>query len=84
VCPSELATDTEGEFTMGLLSHPGSPISIYTRDHCLLLVSQTRHPACLLAPSLTLAQQLLGLVGVEVLSFNQHHQEAIGSWEVAD
>lgn len=31
-----------------------------------------------------LAQKILGLVGVEVLGFNQHHQETIGSWEVAD
>lgn len=42
------------------------------------------HPTCLLAAKLTLAQKILGLVGVEVLGFNQHHQETIGSWEVAD
>lgn len=47
-------------------------------------IPELGHPACLLAASLTLAQKLLGLVGVEVLGFNQHHQEAIGSREVAD
>lgn len=34
--------------------------------------------------SLTLPQELLGLVRVEVLGLNQHHQEAVGSREVAD
>lgn len=34
--------------------------------------------------SLTLPQERLGLVGVEVLGLNEHDQEAVGSWEVAD
>lgn len=34
--------------------------------------------------SLTLPQELLGLVSVEVLGLDQHHQEAVGSREVAD
>lgn len=34
--------------------------------------------------SLTLPQELLGLVRVEVLGFNQYYEEAVGSREVAD
>lgn len=34
--------------------------------------------------SLTFPQELLGLVRMEVLGLNQHYQEAVGSWEVAD
>lgn len=34
--------------------------------------------------ALTLPQEVLGLVRVEVLGLNQHHQEAVGSGEVAD
>lgn len=85
MCLSELATDAEGESTTGLLSAPRSPIFVLHQVPLLsACIPEPGHPARLLAPSLTFAQKLLGLVGVEVLGFNQHHQEAIGSWEVAD
>lgn len=49
-----------------LLLHPPP---FYAEFHLVLHPSQS----CLLAAKLTLAQKILGLVGVEVLGFNQHH-----------